>query len=147
MVLKEYGADYYEADDFLKDEIQEFAAVMGIVENMITPFSGVVYCKCKDDEIIDSVTLAKSANQCLAIKGNSASFVIGRVSENEVGISARSDGKINVQLICEKLGGGGHLNAAATTIKGLSVDEVEKRLLDVLASSLDEARKNIEGED
>lgn len=147
MVLKEYGADNYEADDFLKDEIQEFEAVMSIVENMITPFSGVVYCKCKDDEIIDSVTLAKAANQCLAIKGNSASFVIGRTKENEVGVSARSDGKINVQLICEKLGGGGHLNAAATAIKDTSVNEIEKRLVEVLTSTLDEARKNIEGED
>lgn len=146
MVLKEYGADNHEADDFLKDELQEFAAVMGIVENMNTPYSGIVYCKCKDDEIIDRVTLAKAANQCLQIKGNSASFVIGRVGENEVGISARSDGKINVQLICEKLGGGGHLSAAATTIKDISVDEAERRLLEALNSSLEDARKNIEGE-
>ncbi len=147
MLLKEYGADNHEADEFLKDEIQEYGAVISIVQTMKTPYSGVVYCTCKDDEVLDGATLAKAANQCLQIKGNNASFVIARVGENEVKISARSDGKINVQLICEKLGGGGHLNSAATSMFDISVEDAEKRLLEVLNSALDEARKNLEGEE
>ena len=57
--------------------------------------------------------------------GISASFVISKRSENVIGISARSLGEINVQIIMEILGGGGHLTNAATQLTGVSVDEAE----------------------
>ena len=69
-------------------------------------------------------------------------FVIGQTGENEVRISARSDGVINVQLLCEKMGGGGHFGMAAAAFKDKTTDDVEKILLDTLDNYLDEATNN-----
>ncbi|MBI1711301.1 DHH subfamily 1 protein [Lactobacillus crispatus] len=61
-----------------------------------------------------------------------ASFAITRRSDNTIGISARSMGKINVQIIMEKLGGGGHLSNAATQIKDVTIEEAKQKLLDAI---------------
>ena len=66
-----------------------------------------------------------------------ASFVITKRAENTVGISARSLGKINVQLIMEEMGGGGHLSNAATQIDSQTIQEVKDNLIDII-NSLDD---------
>ena len=68
-----------------------------------------------------------------------AAFVIGKVSNREIRVSARSDGTINVSLLTEKLGGGGHFTSAAATFNSSDVREVKKAILGVLESSLTEA--------
>ena len=67
-------------------------------------------------QIYDQVLLAQTADTLLAMDGVSASFVISHRSENVIGISARSLGEINVQIIMEALNGGGHLTNAATQL-------------------------------
>lgn len=64
----------------------------------------------------------------MTMNGIVASFVISKRSEDTVGISARSLGDINVQLIMEKLNGGGHLTNAATQLHDVTVEEAEKLL-------------------
>jgi len=146
MVLKEFGADNYLADDLLKDEYEEFALVNKIVTTMKTPYYGIVYCMGEEDEIIDSATLAKSANKCLSLKGINAAFAIGRTSSDSIKISARSDGSVNIQLICERLGGGGHLSMAAVVCKNKTLKEVEATLLDALSVTVSEARSERKGD-
>ena len=64
--------------------------------------------------------------------------------DNVVHVSARSLDKINVQLIMEKLGGGGHIDTAATQIKGKSVEEVTQMLKEILTSiKLEETEQKI----
>ena len=75
------------------------------------------------------------------MRGISAAFALGKISENEVKVSARSDGKINVQLLCEKMGGGGHFTMAAAIIKTKDILEAVSILEDVLKIYLDDARK------
>lgn len=142
MVLKDYGADNSEADDFLKDEYEEYALKTKIMSTLRTPFFGVVIAKSDANDNVDPATLAKVANQCIQIKGVSAAFVIGVTGEKETRISARSDGAINVQILMEKLGGGGHQAAAAGAFPGESVDKVESRLMQVLQLYLADARVN-----
>ncbi|MDX1770566.1 MAG: DHHA1 domain-containing protein, partial [Planococcaceae bacterium] len=64
----------------------------------------------------------------LTMKGVSASFVVAKKDNGEVGISARSLGDINVQLIMERLGGGGHLTNAASQIPDGNVQESIEQL-------------------
>ena len=90
-----------------------------------------------DDKIYDIVTAAQAADMLLQVEGVSATFVITRRSSDTIGISARSVGDYNVQIIMEKMGGGGHLGNAATQIKGHSIDEVKQQLLDILQSKDD----------
>ena len=140
MILKEYGADNSKADDFLKDEFEEYALVTKIISTIQTPHYGVVYCMADEDDIIEAATLAKVGNQCMQMKGVNACFVIGRTAEDEVRISCRSDGSINVQLLAEKLNGGGHFTQAACTFKKMSLEQVETRLLNVLSDYLNDSR-------
>lgn len=140
MVLKEYGADNFKADDYLKDEYEEYALITKITSSLTSPYYGIVYCKADETDIIERATVAKVANQCMQMKGVNAAFVIGRISEKEVNVSCRSDGTISVQLLAEKMNGGGHQHSAAATFKNLTIDEVESRLLDVLKEYLNDAR-------
>lgn len=141
-ILKEYGADNSMADDFLKDEYEEYKDVSGIISNMETPVYGVVVAMAKADRLYDVATIAKAANACLSFKGNSAAFVIGRTGPREIKISARSDGSINVQLLAEKLGGGGHFTSAAVSLNKTSLEEVKGELLAVIARDLESAKAN-----
>ena len=144
-ILKEFGADNSVADDYLKDEFEEYALVTKIVSTLRTPYTGVCYCVSDDHDIVEKATLAKVANQIMSLKDISCCFVIGRVNENETGISARSDGTVNVQLLCEKMGGGGHFNMAAASFLSTPVAGVEHKLLDILDTYLSEARSDIGG--
>lgn len=144
MILKEFGADNGIADDFLKDEYEEYALVNKIVGTMKTPYYGVVYCVCDDEDIIEQSSLAKVANQCMQMKGVNAAFVVGRTAANEVKISCRSDGTVNVQIIAEKLNGGGHFTQAAGIFQNETVSQAETKLLNVLSDTLGDARINKE---
>ena len=138
-ILKEYGADNSLADDFLKDDYEEHKEVNEIIARLEHPFYGVVVAMAGEDTMHDNATIAKAANACLTFKGIHAAFVIGRTSQREIRVSARSDGSISVQLLAEKLGGGGHLTAAAITFEKASMVEVRDSILSVLESHLTEA--------
>ena len=138
-ILKEYGADNSLADDFLKDGYEEHKEVTDITSSLETPYYGVVIATANPDRLYDYATIAKAANLCLTYKGVHAAFVIGKVSQREIRISARSDGTINVSLLCEKLGGGGHFTSAATLFTGNDLKVAKQKVLMVLESSLREA--------
>ena len=138
-ILKEYGADNSLADDFLKDGYEEHKEVTDITSSLETPFYGVVIATANPDRLYDYATIAKAANLCLTYKGVHAAFVIGKVSQREIRISARSDGTVNVSLLCEKLGGGGHFTSAATLFTGNDLRVAKQKVLMVLESSLREA--------
>ena len=138
-ILKEYGADNSLADDFLKDDYEEHKEVTEITTNLETPFYGVVIATAKSDRLYDYATIAKAANTCLTYKGVHAAFVIGKVSNKEIRLSARSDGTVNVSLLSEKLGGGGHFTSAAAMFNGVDLKSVKEKILVVLETSLAEA--------
>lgn len=140
MILKEMGADNSIADDFLKDDFEEYTLITHIISSLKTPYYGVVYCMSDDEDIIEPATLAKVGNQCMQMKGVNACFVIGRTGTNETRISCRSDGTVNVQLLAEKMNGGGHFTMAAGAFKNTPIDKVEEKLLDVLKEYLNDAR-------
>ena len=140
LILKEFGADNAQADSFLKEEFEEYALKMKIMSSAVTPYFGIIVCKADEEDVIDRTTLAVCAQEALQIKGINACFVIGRIEQKKVGISSRSDGTINVQLLMEKLGGGGHFSGAATQFDNLTIKEVSDQLLNVLDLYLNDAR-------
>ena len=77
------------------------------------------------------IAAAQAADELLSIQGVRASFVIFRVG-NEIAISARSLGDVNVQILLEEFGGGGHLNMAGAQIKNSTTNDVRKALIRVL---------------
>ena len=142
-ILKEFGADNAMADDLLKDDYEEYLETTSIVRNIKTVDYGVVYAIADPSRIYDASSIAKAANACLSMKEVHAAFVIGKTSSRETKISARSDGLINVSLLCEKLGGGGHFTSAAANFLKSDVKEVESLLLNVIHRHLSEARNDM----
>ncbi len=75
-----------------------------------------------------SVVCAKAADELLTISTITASFVIGDTGE-KILVSGRSVGDINVQIILEKMGGGGHMTTAGTQIEGKTIEEIKAELI------------------
>ena len=71
---------------------------------------------------------AKAADELLTISDITASFVMGKMGE-KVCISGRSIGDINVQVILEKLGGGGHITLAGAQLENMTIDEAKQELI------------------
>jgi c-di-AMP phosphodiesterase-like protein len=140
LVLKDFGADNSVADSFLKEEFEEYSLKVKIMATATTPFTGVVVCTSSEEDIIDRTMLSIVGQESLSVNGVNACFVIGRIGKDQVGISARSDGSINVQYLVEKLGGGGHFSAAAAQFNNLKIEEVKKKLIETLEYYLNDAR-------
>ena len=85
------------------------------------------------------VSAAQAADELLSIQGVMASFVLYKVG-GDVSVSARSLGDVNVQLILEEFGGGGHFTMAGAQLKNVSVGEARRRLLRALDSKLDQTK-------
>jgi c-di-AMP phosphodiesterase-like protein len=142
LTLKEFGADNEMADSFLKEGPEEHIQKVTIMSRAKSPRTGIYICKNVDDEILDQTMLSRVAQETLQIQDVNACFAIGRIGSNDVKVSARSDGTYNVQILMEKMGGGGHLDSAATVIKNQSVDEVDEHLREVIRLYLDDVRIN-----
>lgn len=138
--LKNNGADNELADSYFKEEYEEFLMKTKIMGTAETPFYDVFVCTADESDIIDATMLSIVAREALGVRDISACFAIGRISENRVQISARSNGTINCQILMEKLKGGGHFSSAATQLENVSIAEAKKQLLHVLDSYLASAR-------
>lgn len=133
--LKTLGADMILVRTLLRDNIemeQELASAVLDVEILLGRFALVSLPE--DKEVVDRTRLAKISERLLTIEGIDTAFTIGKIAnEDLVGISARSfEEGINVQVIMEEMGGGGHLNSAACQIKDKTVEEVHDTLVEIL---------------
>lgn len=126
--LKEKGANEKLANSFFLEQYEEYILKNKIISSISNISNGVFMMVAPSDEIIDKTMLAICAGEVLNIQGVSCSFAIGKISDEEIGISARSDGNINVQLIMEKMGGGGHYTASATKIKSKDLNSIISKL-------------------
>ena len=139
--LKENGADMVKVKRVLRDSYdseKEISEAVVKSEILLGHFAISVIDKTFDDRTI----LAKISDRLLTIEGVDASFTISKTNDNEVAISARSLDTINVQVIMEEMGGGGHLQAAAVQIKDANIEDVKEQLLNILKRDYD-----VEGED
>lgn len=140
MVLEDWGADVMTADDFLKDNVEEYALITKIMNSMTTLSVGIVFLRADETDIVTPETLSKVANQSMHIKGIQASFVIGYTAPKVVKVSGRSNGEINVQFLLEKVGGGGHQASAAAVFTDKTLDDVQEILEDVINQNLSQAK-------
>ncbi len=127
--LRSAGADPVRAQALFKidlDDYQQETAFSTDIE-IYRELAAIAKEGGSDSSPAKRIAAAKTADRLLNVKKIRASFVVTRML-NDVFISARSDGSVNVQLIMEALKGGGHYNAAATMIKECSVDEAVSRL-------------------
>ena len=143
--LRSAGADGMMIQSFMKEDPQSFMDRNHLISRAIID-DHMAICAGEDDRVYDSVTAAQAADMLLQVEGVEASFVITKRADDKVGISARSAGDVNVQIIMEQMVGGGHLANAATQIAGETVDTVRKELIDLLAKTVDNSSQEDEEE-
>jgi len=93
----------------------------------------------------DRIAAAKTSDKLLTIRNVNAAFALVRIGE-VIHISARSNGKINVQLILEKIGGGGHFDMAGAAVSGHTPKEVKQMLLDAIDDYFEPNKKQAKSE-
>ncbi len=135
--LKRLGADTLRVRKNFKESYEDYQMRTAIACNMVLYKETIGISKVYTEEIKQDV-IAKAANDILEMENVVASFVIAPVSENTISVSCRSYGDINVQLIAEKLGGGGHMLAGAAQLEGVDIDTAESMLKEAIDSIIDE---------
>ena len=127
--LRSIGADTQVVSELLKENIDNYLQRSHLVStiDMIEPDMALLVGE--ENKIYDPIITAQAADTALSLEHVDASFALTRRSKDAVGISARSMGNVNVQVIMEKLGGGGHLSNAATQLKGITIEEAKVKLL------------------
>ncbi|MGE8204794.1 DHH family phosphoesterase [Heyndrickxia sp. NPDC080065] len=139
--LRAQGADTVLVQQFLKEDLDTYIKRSKLIESVKFHHDGIAISKGTDVIVYSPVLIAQAADTLLTMDGVQASFVISKRSEEEIGISARSLGKINVQVIMENLGGGGHLSNAATQLKDTTIAEAEMQLLNAINDYLEGSQK------
>ena len=129
--LIQLGADNILKQELLQENKDSYVKRQKLIEKSFMINKNMTLCVL-DSKIYENKDLASIAEELLQFENVEASFVIGKIAKDVIGISARSIGKINVEEIMAKLGGGGHYTEAATQIKDKSLIEVERMLLDTL---------------
>ena len=128
--LRRRGADTVEVKRMFSDTIETYKAKYRIVSSAeILGEYAITYAEKEFPDI--RITSAQAADELLSIQGVNASFVIFPTG-NVVNISARSLGDVNVQLIMETMGGGGHLTMAGAQLTGVTVQQAREQLTDIL---------------
>ncbi len=126
--LRRCGADVTRVRKLLRDDVVSYRAKADAVSHAQIYLDAYAISVCSaDDAQSPTVVGAQAANDLLNIKGVKASFVLTRY-QNEIFISARSIDEVNVQLIMEKMGGGGHLNVAGCQLENTSIEEAIETL-------------------
>ncbi len=136
--LKEMQADVVQAYEFLEDSFDKTVEVMKITESAYQFKPDILIAHGRNDEEHSQVTLAKASNRLLNISNVKAVFTVGRVTRNKVSISARSTKDINVQMIMEAMGGGGHFSMAACQIEDITIDEALNQLENAINQYLED---------
>ncbi|KOP65804.1 hypothetical protein AMS62_11505 [Bacillus sp. FJAT-18019] len=129
--LRRHGADTMMIQRVLKEDLTEFIAKAEIVKHAKMVYGHIAIAVSKSGEPMPQLLIAQVADMLLNMTDVQASFVIGQRTDGKIGISARSMGKMNVQMIMERLGGGGHLTNAAVQLD-TTPEKAEEMLMEIL---------------
>ncbi|MDN3436472.1 DHH family phosphoesterase [Planococcus sp. APC 3900] len=121
--LRSNGADTVLVQRILKEDLETYVERAKIVQTVEFVGDGIAIARGEPGRVYSPVLIAQTADILLTMKDVNASFVVAERSEGGIGISARSLGEVNVQIVMENLGGGGHLTNAATQMPNATIEE------------------------
>ncbi len=127
--LRKFGVDIIKVKKWFQADLESYNVIAEIIKSVeITNHTIAIAIYDNEEDENANLICAKAADELLTISDITASFVIGKIGE-KVFISGRSIGDINVQIILEKLGGGGHITLAGAQIEGLTLEEAKDELI------------------
>ncbi len=124
--LRRMGADTIAVKRLLQNDMEDMVDRFSILERASMYRDSI--CLAAADREVDSVVAAQAADEMLNISHVEASVVMYPAADGGVNFSARSIGSVNVQVILEKLGGGGNQSAAGAQMKDVTMDQAEAAL-------------------
>ena len=125
--LRMNGAETTNVRQFLQNDMNDFRQRASIIANAEFGENGIAISRNDGQHDNAPIIIAQAADELLDVKGVRASFVIGE-TKDEIVVSARSLGELNMQTIMERFGGGGHMTMAAAQIKDTTIDQVVGKL-------------------
>ncbi len=135
--LRKCGVDIIHVKKWFQSDLESFNRIAEIVRKAEIVSDTIAISICEEEAKDVNVVCAKAADELLTISEITASFVIGKL-DDKVCISGRSIGDINVQIILEKLGGGGHITLAGAQIEGMTIEEAKQELINRINEYLSE---------
>lgn len=136
--LRRYGADTRLVRELFKEDLVGSVIKSNIITSVTMVTEGIAMAYSGEPSNNIKTIISQGADELIDIKGIHTSFVLGEDEEGTVFISARSTGKTNVQVILEKLGGGGHLETAGAQLEKTNLEDAKTLLLNTIEESLEE---------
>ena len=143
-LLRRSGADPNLVRLLFKDDMDLVQAKAKLIAEARMPLPGLAITVLRNAtrDTKSSVLAAQTADTLLTIDGISVSAAIVEYKDGFLGVSARSDGTINVQIIMEELGGGGHQTVAGVQIANKRARDVEPQIIALAKTQLEERDNN-----
>ncbi|WP_129724162.1 DHH family phosphoesterase [Xylanivirga thermophila] len=135
--LRRSGADPTSIRQLFQDDMDTYVARADAVRAAEIVYPGIAIAICPPDIKNAPLIAAQAADNLLTIRGIHTSFVLCK-NGDEIMISARSLGNVNVQVVLEKLGGGGHLTMAGAQISDITEEEAKQKVIEALEEYLKE---------
>ena len=126
--LRKCGVDIIKVKKWFQSDLHTYQIISEIVSKSEIVNDSIAISTYENDDENANIIAAKAADELLTIGGITASFVLGKTGD-KIYISGRSIGGINVQLILEKLGGGGHITLAGAQLENISMEDAKQELI------------------
>ena len=142
-LLRTSGADPVLVRQLFKDDLDAFRKRYRLIASAETPLPHMAIAVNRDVENTSetSILAAQAADAMINVTEIAVGVVISACTDGCVNVSARSDGSINVQIIMEELGGGGHQTVAGVQIQNADADEIKRQIIELTKKQFDEAEE------
>ena len=128
--LRRCGVDIIKVKKWFQSDLESYSKIAEIVKKAEVIHETIAISSYETQEKDTSLICAKAADELLTIGTITTSFVLGTTTENKICISGRSIGDINVQVILEKLGGGGHITLAGAQLEDETIESAKQKLIE-----------------
>ena len=130
--LTSLGASAKKVQYLLKQDIEEYTERQKLLAGIETINGNIAFTKATPSMKYRREDLAKVADTLLFFNNIEASFVIGKIDKESIGLSARSLGNYDIVKVLEKLGGGGDSTSGAAKFENTTISKVEKKLKKII---------------
>lgn len=138
--LRRQGVDTVSVKQLFQNDLRTYITISNIVKDAELVYDNIAISVCPSNIKSPQLIAAQAADQLLSLSGLIAAFVLS-YHDGQVVISGRSLGEINVQMILEKLGGGGHLTVAGAQIENVSIQDAREKLKNAIFEYKDSLTK------
>ncbi len=136
--LRKNGADISMVKQLFQEDMESFGDCANTVRSADVIGAGIALSSVEEGAPNAKLIAAKAADELIGIRGIEAAFVLG-LEDGSISVSGRSLGNVNVQLICEKMGGGGHLTMSGAQLVETDLDEAEAIVRSCIEQYIEEA--------